>query len=39
MINKEVDRRTRRNIRWTVFLLVLVVLGIYLGVFFERITP
>ncbi len=37
MINREVGRRTRRNIRWTVFLLVLVVMGIYLGVFLDRL--
>jgi predicted nucleic acid-binding Zn ribbon protein len=37
MINKEVDRRTRRNIRWTVLLLALVVLGIYLVVFLDRL--
>lgn len=37
MINREVDRRTRRRIRWTVAALVLVAAGIYLGVFLERI--
>jgi hypothetical protein len=37
MINREVDRRTRRRIRWTVFLLALVVLAIYMGVFLDRL--
>jgi len=36
VINKNVDRRTRRRIRWTVFLLALVVLAIYVGVFLEQ---
>jgi len=37
IINEHADRKTRRGIRWTVFILVLVVLGIYLAVFFDRL--
>jgi len=36
VVNRDVDRRTRRRIRWTVFILALVVLAIYVGVFLEQ---
>jgi hypothetical protein len=37
VVNRDVNPRTRRKIRWTVFFLALVVLGIYLSVFLERL--
>lgn len=37
MINREVDRRTRRRIRWTVAILALIAAGIYVGTFLEHV--